>query len=309
MIANLSISFLGIVNSLFGGAVQGLTWGVLAIGVFLTYKILDVADLTVDGSLALGGCLAARLISLNVNPFLAMLAALAGGCLAGLCTGLMHTKLKIPAILSGILTMTALYSINYAVMDGSSIAILNDVTVNSYISSLGATVANLIISGVAVTLIIVCLYWFFGTEYGCAVRATGFNRTMAKAQGINTDNTIIFGLALSNGLAALCGSLIAQSDGSASVNMAQGTIVIGLASVVLGEFVLGKKRQHSFWVILLCVVVGSIIYRLIIMVAYLLNMPTTYTKLLSAVIIAIALALPHLKKLFARKGAKELNNA
>lgn len=309
MLHTLSIGIGSLFSSLFSGAIQGLTWGVLAIGVFLTYKILDVADLTVDGSLALGGVTAAKLISVNVNPILAMLIAFVVGCIAGLATGLMHTKLKIPAILAGILTMSGLYSVNYGILGSSSVTILNKVTVNSYLDMIGFPYADLIISGIVVAATIAVLYWFFGTEFGCAVRATGFNRTMAKAQGINTDNMIIFGLMLSNGLAALCGSLLAQSNGSADVNMAQGTIVIGLASVVLGEFLLGKKRQHSFWVIMLGVTAGSILYRLIVTVAYLLKMPTIFTKLLSSVIIVIALTVPLLQKAFIARKNRRAENA
>ncbi len=237
------MSFLSaLLNSLPGAAAQGLIWGLMAIGVYITFRILDVADLTVDGSIATGGAAAVMLIRAGMNPWLALLCAFVCGMLAGFVTGMFHTKCGIPAILSGILTQLALYSINLRIMDSKA---NQAVGVDKYplmVSqryvrelSLKNPLPILLLFTFAV---IALLYWFFGTERGCAIRATGANQNMARAQGINTNANVVFGLMLSNGLVALSGALLAQFQGAADVNMGRGAIVIGLAAVIIGEVIL-----------------------------------------------------------------------
>ena len=306
----------GLLNALPGGISQGLMWAVLALGVYVTYKILDFADLTVDGSLATGGCVAIVLTAAEVHPIIALLVATLAGALAGIVTALLNTKLKIPAILSGILTMSALYSINKLILGGrANVAASQKLTIVGRIAGLlnmssSGLDRNLITIGVcviAIVGIIAFLYWFFGTEWGSAIRATGNNPTMATAQGINTDKAKIIALAMSNGLAALSGAIISQYQFSADVNMASGTIVIGLASVVIGQLVVGDKG--SFWVRLLGVVIGSLIYRLIFALAVQLGLNPDNLKLISSIIIVIALCLPTIKQKFFSKtnlgGTKE----
>lgn len=290
------------IGALPGGFAQGLMWGVLALGVYISYKILDFADLTVDGSLATGGAVTAVLIEAGVSPWLSLLAAIAAGSVAGLITALLNTKLKIPAILSGILTMSALYSVNLHILsDRANVSVYGKTTVNNAVSAItGLSVVDdknylSIITAVLIcTAIIAAMYWFFGTEQGSAIRATGNNPTMAKAQGISTDKSKMIALAMSNGLAALSGSLIAQHNFSADVNMASGTIVIGLAAVVIGELLC--KDKNSFWVKLMCVVFGSVIYRLIFTVAVQLGLDTNDLKLIAAVIVVLALVVPRFIK-------------
>lgn len=295
--------FQSLVNALPGGIAQGLIWAILALGVYVTYKILDFADLTVDGSLATGGCVAIVLTVAGWHPILAMLVAFGAGAIAGVITAMLNTKLKIPAILSGILTMSALYSINKRILDGRANVSANAKTtligrvsalLNMDYRGLDKNIIAIIICVVMLALVIGFLYWFFGTEQGSAIRATGNNKTMATAQGINTDRAKIIALALSNGFAALSGAMLSQYNSSADVNMASGTIVIGLASVVIGELIFGDKL--SFWVKLLSVVVGSLIYRLIIVLAVQIGLKTDDLKLIASIIIIIALCVPEIKK-------------
>ena len=230
------------------GAISlGLLWAVMTVGVFITYRVLNIADLTVEGSIAMGAAIAAKGITVGLNPFISTFIALLGGMVAGLCTGLLHTRLKIPALLSGILTMIALWSVNLRIMGKANISLLRMVTVYSPFEKLGLDKTNsIILLGVLCTAgIISSLYWFFGTEIGSAIRATGNNPHMVRAQGINTDTTIILGLVLSNGLVATSGALIAQSQGYADVQMGTGAIVIGLASVIIGEVLFGKKNFYT----------------------------------------------------------------
>lgn len=282
--------------SLLQGAVSlGLLWAIMTIGVFITYRILDIADLSVEGTIALGAAVAARMISDGYNPFLATLVALLAGCLGGLVTGLLHTKLRIPAILSGILTMIACYSINIRVMGlSSNISLLRMDTVFSPLERLGLSPRNaVIVLGLgAVILICLFLYWFFGTELGCAIRATGNNRSMVRAQGIHTDNMVILGLVLSNGLVALSGALICQNGKFANVDMGTGAIVIGLASVIIGEVLFGTK---TFWRTLISLTLGAVVYRIIIALVLELGMQSTDLKLFTAITVALALALPMFK--------------
>lgn len=279
-----------------GAASQGVLWGIMTLGLYITYKVLDFADLTVDGSFALGGAVSATLLVNGMNPLLSLLAAFVAGGLSGIVTGLLHTKLKIPGILAGILTMTALYSINIRIMGQANIPLLGIDTLMSNIEvkmSLNRTISSLLSGLIFSTVIIIALYWFFGTELGSSIRATGNNERMVRAQGVNTDTMKIIGLMISNGLVSLSGALVAQSQGYADVGMGTGTIVIGLASIIIGEVIFGKR--FAFWYILLSVVLGSIIYRIIIAVVLQMGLKSTDLKLLTAIVVAAALALPVLK--------------
>ncbi len=278
-----------------GAVALGLLWAVMTIGVYITYRILDIADLTVEGSITLGGAVCAALIKGGANPFLATGAALVCGLGAGLVTGLLHTKLKIPALLSGILTMIALWSVNLRVMGSANVSILRMDTVFTPVTALGLTKYGAWIAvGAALAIAIVSLlYWFFGTELGSAIRATGNNPNMVRAQGIHTDTMIILGLMLSNGLVALSGALIAQSQAFADIQMGTGSIVIGLASLIVGEVLLGRR---NFYVRLLSVVFGAIVYRLIIAAVMELGMQPNDLKLFTAVTVVVALSAPRFKE-------------
>lgn len=301
--------FFDILRALPGGIAQGLMWAVLALGVYVTYKILDFADLTVDGSLATGGAVAIVTIASGMPALVAMLFAFLAGAAAGAVTATLNTKLKIPAILSGILTMSALYSVNLHILgEKPNVSILKTAsTYNGMFAKLFSlsviddkNLLTIISCVLALIVIVAIMYWFFGTEIGSAVRATGCNEKMAKAQGINTDLTKYIALMTSNGLAALSGALIAQYGFSADVNMASGTIVIGLASVVIGELVVGNR--FSFWVKLAGVVIGSVLYRLIFTIAVGLGMNTNDLKLITSVIIVLTLCVPMVKaKIAGRK--------
>lgn len=292
-------------NSLPGDITQGLIWGIMAIGVFITYKILDFADLTVDGSLGLGGVTAVVLITNGVPVPVAMLIAFLAGCAAGLVTALLNTMLGIPGILAGILTQLALYSV-YLDINGKANA---PVSVDKYplvISSRYVTAGNEVIDilrtvGTAllfVVLIIAALYWFFGTEYGMSIRATGCNSAMSKAEGINTKRTTIIALVLSNGFVGLSGALLAQYQGFADVNMGRGAIVIGLAAVIIG-MVLGDvilRKHFNFVGKLAFTAIGAIVYFVVLRIVMLIGLSTDNTKLFSAVIVALFLAVPYIQK-------------
>lgn len=273
---------------------QGLLWSLLAIGVFITFRVLDIADLTVEGSFPLGVAISATLIVDGVNPIVSIVVAAIGGMLAGAITGWIHTKLKIPALLAGILTMIALYSINLRVMGKANVSLLRLDTVYTYLEHLSVlhTIALLLIGLVVAVATCILLFWFFGTEIGACLRATGVNPQMIRAQGVNTDTMIVLGLLISNGFVAISGALIAQGNGFADVGMGVGTIVIGLASVIIGEVLFGTK---SFVRSLLAVVLGSIVYRIVIAIVLYLGMPPNDLKLFTAVLVAIALSLPTLK--------------
>lgn len=277
-----------------GAIALGLLWAIMALGVYITYRVLDVADLTVEGTIALGGAVAARFISGGMDPWLATLLALIAGLLGGLCTGLLHTKLKIPALLSGILTMIALYSINLRVMGKSNIPLLRVKNVYSPLQNLGlsGSMPSLIVGVIFVVVVAVIIYWFFGTELGSAIRATGNNQNMARAQGINTSNMIILGLVISNGMVALSGALIAQYQSFADVQMGTGSIVIGLASLIIGEVLFGTR---TFKRTLVSVSLGAIIYRIIIALVLKAGMNANDLKLFTAVTVAICLSMPMIK--------------
>ncbi|MBQ3509901.1 MAG: ABC transporter permease [Peptococcaceae bacterium] len=275
---------------------QGLLWGILALGVFLTYRVLDIADLTVEGSYPLGAAVGVSYIAGGGSPVMAVVLAFLAGSVAGIVTGLLHTKLKIPALLAGILTMIGLYSINIRVMgDKSNVSILRMDTIYTFFENfgLGKNESILVCGLIFVVVLIAFLYWFFGTEIGAAIRATGCNKQMIRAQGVDTDITIILGLLISNGMVAMAGALIGQSQGFADVGMGTGTIVIGLASVIIGEVLFGT-RNFMNW--LLAVVGGSIVYRVVIAFVLKMGMNQNDMKLLTAIIVVVALAMPLIKE-------------
>ena len=302
-----------LLNSIPGAVGQGLMWGVMAIGVYVTYRLLDVADLTVDGSLATGGAICVLLTLNGMNVWLAVLCAMLAGMLAGLLTGLFHTRCGIPAILSGILTQLALYSINLRIMGWgtatgtqATLAIRVDnfplLVSSRYVRELSLRNPLPLLLVFAVALIAL-LYWFFGTELGCALRATGSNRSMAKAQGINTDRCTVLGLMLSNGLVALSGALMAQYQGSATIDMGRGAIVIGLAAVIIGEVIFGKLFRN-FGLKLFACAIGAILYYVVIQVVLRLGLDTNDLKLLTALIVALFLAIPYWKSKMFRTRVK-----
>ena len=278
---------------------QGLLWAIMALGVFLTFRVLDIADLSVEGTFPLGAAVAATLIDAGHSVWFATLIALIAGCIGGTVTALLTTKLKIPALLSGILTMIGLYSVNLMIMGKANVPLLRAETVFTLTENLfgvSSVVATLIVGLVATVIVGAIMYWFFGTVLGTAIRATGCNPQMARAQGINTNVMVILGLLISNGLVALSGALVAQSNGFADVGMGTGTIVIGLASVIIGEVLFGT-RSFKNW--LISVVLGSVVYRAVIAIVLELGMPPNDLKLFTAVLVAIALSLPLIKNKFA----------
>ena len=294
-----------LLNSIPGAVGQGLMWGVMAIGVYVTYRLLDVADLTVDGSLATGGAICVLLTLNGMNVWLAVLCAMLAGMLAGLLTGLFHTRCGIPAILAGILTQLALYSINLRIMDSKA---NQAVSVDKYDLLLSQryvrtmSLDNPLPLLLVVTVVVIgILYWFFGTEKGSSIRATGANPNMARAQGIDTNANIVLGLMLSNGLVALSGALLSQYQGSSDINMGRGAIVIGLAAVIIGEVIFGKIFRN-FALTLLAVAIGAVIYYIVLQIVLQLGLNTNDLKLVTALIVAVFLAIPYWKgKMFRQK--------
>ena len=307
------------INALPGAISQGMIWGIMAIGLYITYRVLEVSDLTVDGSFCTGGCVCVMLMVGGCNVWVAMLGAILAGMVTGLVTGFFHTKCGIPAILAGILTQLGLWSVNLAILGMKANQALN---VNSY---------NLLVSlrylqevnkgtrpfynhpifavGMVTVVVIAILYWFFGTELGASIRATGANQNMARAQGINTSRNIVFGLVLANGLVALAGALLSQYNSFAEINMGRGAIVIGLASIIIGESIFGNLFRN-FALKLLSVSFGAIIYYIVIQfVISVLKIDSNYLKLLSAVIVAVFLAIPYWKQNLHVKTGKEKNHA
>lgn len=288
----------GIYLAIQGASSQGIIWGIMTLGVYITFKVLDFADLTVDGSFALGGAVSAILISNGMNPFITLFFSFLAGSLAGLATGILNTKLQIPGILAGILTMIALYSINIRVMGGRPniplLGMATSLTIIQNILSLSKVVSDLLVGFVFSVFIVLIMYWFFGTEMGCAIRATGNNEKMIRALGVDTNVMKTIGLMISNALVSLSGALVTQSQGYADVGMGTGTIVIGLASVIIGEVIFGNR--FNFLYKLSSIVMGSIIYRIIIAIVLQLGLKATDLKLLTAIIVAIALSVPVLNK-------------
>lgn len=282
-----------ILNSLPGAVAQGIIWGIMAIGVYITFKILDIADLTVDGTICTGMSVCAVLMTKGVNVWVAMLCAVLAGMIAGLVTGVFHTFMGIPAILAGILTQLMLWSVNLKIMGGANLA-LPARKYNVLVTLLRKEASIAILVGFTVALILL-LYWFFGTEYGSSVRATGSNLHMSRAQGINTEMNKVFGLVLSNGIVALSGALLAQFNGSSDINAGRGAIVIGLAAVIIGEAVV-SKISGNFFVHLLGVSLGGVIYYIVYQIVICLKIDTDLLKMLSALVVAIFLAVPYWKK-------------
>ena len=297
--------FEGIFLAIQGAASQGIIWGIMTLGVYITFKVLDFPDLTVDGSFALGGAVSAILISNGMNPFITLIFSFLAGSLAGLATGILNTKLQIPGILAGILSMIALYSINIRVMGGRPniplLGMATSLTIIQNILSLSKVMSDLLVGFVFSLFIVFIMYWFFGTEMGCAIRATGNNEKMIRALGVDTNIMKIIGLMISNALVSLSGGLVTQSQGYADVGMGTGTIVVGLASVIIGEVIFGNR--FNFLYKLFSIVMGSIIYRIIIAIVLQLGLKATDLKLLTAIIVAIALSVPVLNK----KATKILN--
>ncbi|MCI6846445.1 MAG: ABC transporter permease [Solobacterium sp.] len=296
---------LGLINSMPSAIAQGLIWGIMAIGIYVTYKILDIADLTVDGSLCTGGATCVILLVNGCPMWLALICSVFVGMLAGLITGILITKLKIPAILAGILTQLALYSINLHIMGFGttsfsksnlpiSVDKYNLIVSSRYVRELSLR-NPIIVVILFVAIVIAILYWFFGTELGCSIRATGANQFMARSQGINTDKTKVIGLVISNSLVALTGALLSQYQGFADINMGRGAIVIGLAAVIIGEQIFDKVFKNFALKLFACVL-GAIIYYLVIQFVLKLGLSTDDLKMLTAIVVAIFLAIPNLKK-------------
>ena len=289
------MNILNLVNALPGAVAQGLIWGIMAIGVYITFRVLDIADLTVDGSLCTGGAVCIMMMQGGHNVWVSMAAALAAGMLAGMATGLLHTFMGIPAILSGILTQLGLYSVNLKTMGKANQAInvdkFNLLVSLRYIKGVPFYKNTILLVAVVIVLLILLLYWFFGTELGSSLRATGCNDRMARAQGINTDFDRVLGLMISNGLVAFSGALLGQYQGFADVNMGRGAIVIGLAAVIIGEAVFGKIFRN-FGFRLLAVTFGSIIYYIVVQMVIWMGIDTDLLKLLSALVVAVFLAIP-----------------
>ena len=307
------------INALPGAITQGMIWGVMAIGLYITYKLLEVSDLTVDGSFCTGGAVCVMMMLAGYNVWIAMLGAMLIGMLAGLVTGFFHTKCGIPAILSGILTQLGLWSVNLAIMGMKANQALNvnnfDLLVNlRYLQEVQKGTRPvwehpIVVVGLFTVVIIGALYWFFGTELGSSIRATGANGNMARAQGINTNFNKVLGLALSNGLVALSGALLSQYQGFAEINMGRGAIVIGLAAIIIGEVVF-SKIFINFGLKLLAVSIGAVIYYMVVQfVVSVLAINTNYLKLFSALIVAVFLAVPYWKQEYFHQQRKEGHHA
>ena len=294
---------MGLLSALPGAVAQGLIWGIMAIGVYITFKILDIADLTVDGSICTGAIVCAMLMVNGVPVWLALIAATVAGLLAGMITGLLHILLGIPAILSGILTQLVLWSVNLKIMGKAN----QPLPARNYAVLLSQmNIPNaLIVLAIFTVILIALLYLFFGTELGASIRATGINPAMSRAQGINTDITKLIGLALSNGLVALSGALLCQYQGYADINMGKGAVVIGLAAVVIGEAIISKLPQN-FAIRLTGVAIGAVIYYIVYQVIIFLGLDTDLLKMLSAVVVAIFLGTPYVKrKIASLRGIKK----
>ena len=304
------MQIMSLITALPGAAAQGLIWGIMAIGVYITFRILDIADLTVDGTLCTGGAVCIMMMLSGHNVWVSMLVATGAGLLAGLATGIFHTFMGIPAILAGILTQLSLYSINLKIMGKANQAInvdkFNLLVSLRRVKGVALTQNTLFIVAIMIIILIAVLYWFFGTELGCSLRATGCNTSMSRAQGINTDRNKVLGLMLSNGLVALSGALLTQYQGFADINMGRGSIVIGLAAVIIGEAIFSRIFRN-FALKLLSVVFGSILYYLVLQVVIWMGIDTDLLKMLSALVVALFLAFPYWKgKYFtkAKQGGK-----
>ena len=304
------MQIMSLITALPGAAAQGLIWGIMAIGVYITFRILDIADLTVDGTLCTGGAVCIMMMLSGHNVWVSMLVATGAGLLAGLATGIFHTFMGIPAILAGILTQLSLYSVNLKIMGKANQAInvdkFNLLVSLRRVKGVSLTQNTLFIVAIMIVILIAILYWFFGTDLGCSLRATGCNPNMSRAQGINTDRNKVLALMLSNGLVALSGALLTQYQGFADINMGRGSIVIGLAAVIIGEAIFSRIFRN-FALKLLSVVFGSILYYLVLQVVIWMGIDTDLLKMLSALVVALFLAFPYWKgKYFtkAKQGGK-----
>lgn len=301
------MQIMSLITALPGAAAQGLIWGIMAIGVYITFRILDIADLTVDGTLCTGGAVCIMMMLSGHNVWVSMLVATGAGLLAGLATGIFHTFMGIPAILAGILTQLSLYSINLKIMGKANQAInvdkFNLLVSLRRVKGVALTQNTLFIVAIMIIILIAFLYWFFGTELGCSLRATGCNPSMSRAQGINTDRNKVLGLMLSNGLVALSGALLTQYQGFADINMGRGSIVIGLAAVIIGEAIFSRIFRN-FALKLLSVVFGSILYYLVLQIVIWMGIDTDLLKMLSAIVVALFLAFPYWKGKYFNKPAK-----
>lgn len=305
------MQIMGLIGALPGAVAQGLVWGIMAIGVYLTFRILDIADLTVDGTMCTGGAVCIIMMLNGYNVWISMLAALGAGMLAGLVTGIFHTFMGIPAILAGILTQLSLYSINLKILGKANQAINVD-KYNLLISlrrirNVPFYRNTILIVAIIIVILIAILYWFFGTELGCSLRATGCNPNMSRAQGINTNFNKVLGLMISNGLVALSSALLAQYQGFADVNMGRGSIVIGLAAVIIGEAIFGKIFRN-FALRLLSVAFGSILYYIVVQAVIWMGIDTNLLKMLSALVVAFFLAVPYWKSKYFTKPVKRGGN-
>ena len=305
------MQIMSLITALPGATAQGLIWGIMAIGVYITFRILDIADLTVDGTLCTGGAVCIMMMLSGHNVWVSMLVATGAGLLAGLATGIFHTFMGIPAILAGILTQLSLYSVNLKIMGKANQAInvdkFNLLVSLRRVKGVALTQNTLFIVAIMIIILIAVLYWFFGTELGCSLRATGCNPNMSRAQGINTDVCKVLGLMISNGLVALSSALLAQYQGFADVNMGRGAIVIGLAAVIIGEAIFGKIFRN-FALRLLSVAFGSILYYLVLQTVIWLGIDTDLLKMLSALVVAIFLAVPYWKAKYFSKPTKRGGN-
>ena len=306
------MNMMALIGALPGAAAQGLIWGIMAIGVYITFRTLDIADLTVDGTMCTGGAVCIMMMMSGHNVWVAMLAAFAAGMLAGLATGFFHTFMGIPAILSGILTQLALWSVNLKVMGKSNQALnvdkYNLLVSLRYIKGVPFFKNTSVIVAIMIVVLIAILYWFFGTELGCSIRATGCNGNMARAQGINTNFNQVLGLMISNGLVALSSALLAQYQGFADINMGRGAIVIGLAAVIIGEAIFSRIFRN-FALTLLSVGFGAVIYYLVLQVVIWLGVDTDLLKMFSAIVVAIFLAIPYWKSRYFAKPVRRGGNA
>ena len=306
------MNIMALISALPGAAAQGLIWGIMAIGVYITFRTLDIADLTVDGTMCTGGAVCIMMMMNGHNVWVAMLAAFIAGMLAGLATGFFHTFMGIPAILSGILTQLALWSVNLKIMGKSNQALnvdkYNLLVSLRYIKGVPIFKNTIVIVAIMIVVLIAILYWFFGTELGCSIRATGCNSNMARSQGINTNFNKVLGLMISNGLVALSSALLAQYQGFADINMGRGAIVIGLAAVIIGEAIFGRIFRN-FALTLLSVGFGAVIYYLVLQVVIWLGVDTDLLKMFSAIVVAIFLAIPYWKSRYFAKPVRRGGSA
>lgn len=292
----------GFLAALPGAAAQGIIWGIMAIGVFITFRILDIADLTVDGTMSTGGAVMVLAMTNGMNVWVSMILSIIAGCIAGFVTGIFHTKFGIPAILAGILTQLSLYSINLRILGGKA---NQPLSYRNYklVFSLGEVQKSLIFGAIFVVVLVAILYWFFGTELGHGLRATGTNEAMARANGINTDTNKVIGLVISNAIVALSGAMLTQYQGFSDVNSGRGAIVIGLAAVIIGEVIFGKIFKN-FALKLVAVAIGGIVYYVVITLVLRLGFNANDLKLFTALVVALFLGVPYWRAKVAQKTVK-----